>query len=329
MKSKVCFSSVCTGDSYSYYIPLFVYTVKRAYPDAGVKVFVTGKLNDDIHEALKLIPYDGWEVKEDCFKSYPNKSHMTNCLRFLVDEKEYKGYSYVFVKDIDFLIFSHKTSHYQYFKKQIGKLPYFGARGPHRRPRRYNINGSGWKCKYTRVAGGSFSFKNPAWFEKTKKAQKEYRHSFKHNLHDRYDSHKPASYREYDEVMLYRIIKLSGLKVPTRKNKNALGKRAPKKYRDMHLGDFNKKKHNKKRVSKRITIENVRNFAKLERDPVWIEIRKRMRTSSRVRESLRRARKYVKKRLNLSSLSGEGTVKKRLKKPSDQFADKPTPTGKQ
>lgn len=313
---KICFSSVCTDDSYQFYVPLFVYTTKRAYPDAGVKVFIKGKLKDAVREALSLIPYDGWEVKEDCFKSYPNRPYVTNCLRFLVNEKEYKGYDYVFIKDIDFLIFNHKVSHLDYFRKAMGKLPYFGARGPYRHPRRYNINRVGWKGNFTRIAGGSFVFKNPEWFDKTREIQKTYRSHVKHNTSDGLDSHTPGSYREYDEVMLFRIVKKAGLPTPTRKN--VYKKHAPKVYRDIHLGDFIKKKHGKKRLSSRVSTENLKKLAKLEKDPIWVKIRKIAGKNDKIRENLRRVRKYTKWKLHLSSLSGEETVKKQSENVSDQ-----------
>ena len=301
MSFKVCFSSVCTDDSYQFFVPLFVYTVKRAYPDAGVKVFIKGKAKPAVQEALKLIPWGGWEVKEDCFKSYHKKPYVTNCLRFLVNEKEYKGYDYVFIKDIDFLIFNHKVSHLDYFKNAMGKLPYFGVRGPYRHPRRYNINRIGWKGDFTRIAGGSFVFKNPEWFEKTREMQKMYRKCIKENTSDGIDSYTPASYREYDEVMLYRIVKKAGLPTPTRKNKDIYKKHSPKLYRDIHLGDFTKKKHNKKRLAKRVAIENIKQFVKLEKDPIWFKIREKVGIHGKIRENLRRVRKYAKWRLHLSS----------------------------
>ncbi|MGW8324110.1 MAG: hypothetical protein ACWGNI_00310 [Desulfobacterales bacterium] len=309
---KICFSSVCTDDSYQFFVPLFVYTVKKAYPDAGVKVFIKGTMKPAVRDALKLIPQGGWEVKDGCFKSYHKKPYVTNCLRFLVNEKEYKGYDYVFIKDIDFLIFSHKRSHIDYFKSAMGKLPYFGARGPYRHPRRYNINRIGWKGDFTRIAGGSFVLKNPDWFNKTRDILKEYRAHIKDGTSDGFDSHAPASYREYDEVMLFRIVRKAGLPAPTRKNKNVYKKHSPKLYRDIHLGDFTKKKHNKKRLGKRVAVENLKLFMKLEKDPVWLKIRKTV-SHGKIRENLRRVRKYAIWRLHLSSSSGEKTAKKQSK----------------
>jgi len=294
-KHKVCFTSVCTADSYSYYIPLFVYTVKRAYPDVGVKVFVTGTLKQDVKNALALIPYDGWEVKENTFSAYPDKTSMTNSLRFLVSKQSYKGYDYVLVKDIDFLIFSHKPTHAEYFIKKMKGLPYFGVRGPYRHPRRYAVNRIGWKGNFTRIAGGSFSFNVKAWYKKTEKALNEYRHNLKRGLVDKFDNNKPASYREYDEVMLYRIIKKSGLPTPRKKGKTYHGYHVPKMYRDIHLGDFGKKKHGFRRLTRRMSDENVRNFIHLEQEPVWQKISTLMTTkNAKIRSMLRRVRRHVK-----------------------------------
>ena len=321
--AKICFTSVCTNDSYSYYIPLFVYTIKRAYPNAGVKVFVKGRLKDVPRETLKLIPYEGWTVKDQCFKDFPDKSSITNSLRFLIDKKEFKGYDYIMIRDIDFLMFPHKVSHADYFIRRMKRMrvPYYGIRGPYSHPRRYNINRIGWRRDFTRIAGGTVVVKNPDWFDKTLRMRGKYRHYLKHNMSDGFDSHKPASYREYDEVMLYRIMKKSGLKIPRRKNKDILGKSAPKRYRDIHLGDFGKRKHGYKRLVSRLASENAKEFIKLESDPVWKEIKDRMRKNGKIREIIRRVRRHVKRRLKKSTIrqlrssssSGEGTVEKQLK----------------
>jgi len=309
---KICFTSVCTADSYSYYIPLFVYTVKRAYPDAGVKIFVKGSLNETVKKALELIPYDGWDVKENCFKEYPSKQSITNSLRFLSSSKNYNGYDYVFVRDIDFLIFYHKTTHERFFVKRMKKLPYFGVRGPYRKPRRAYVNRGGWKGSFTRVAGGTFVFKNPQWFDRTKKMIAHYRHNLKRNIPDNDDNNMPASYREYDEVMLFRIIKGSGMPAPSKKGKSVYGYTVPKRYRDVHLGDFNKEKHGYRRLVKRVAVENLKNFVKMEKkDVTWRKIRFMMSgKNSKIRECLRRLRKHARRRLASSCLSEEETAAK-------------------
>lgn len=295
-KAEICFSSVCTNDSYSYYIPLFIYTVKRAYPEYGVKVFVIGKLKPPVKEALNLIPYDGWEVVENSFMSYPNGGSASNSLRFLVRKEQYKGYDYVFVKDIDFLIFRHKPTHGECFIKRMKNLPYFGVRGPYTRPRRYAVNRIGWKGNFTRVAGGSFAFHVRSWYTKAGSALDKYRRLLKHREPDDIDSHRPGSYREYDEVMLFRILKESGIKAPTRKGKSVLGYSAPKVYRDIHLGDFIKGKHGFNRLKKRLSPVNANNYLELEKDETWKNISSKMKANAKIRQALRRLKRHARSR---------------------------------
>ena len=187
--AKLCFSTVSTSNHYEFFVPLFIYTTKRAYPDAGVKVFLKGKLKDTIKRCLDKIPYDGWEIKEHYFEDYPELPSITNSLRFLVPQIEYKGYDYIFIRDVDFLIFNHEMSHLDYFKKRMKGLCYYGVRGPYNFPRRHSINEIGWKRNFTRIAGGTVLLKNPEWFESTAKATKLYRHNLKHGIHDEYDMH--------------------------------------------------------------------------------------------------------------------------------------------
>ena len=311
--SKICFTSVCTDDTYQFFIPLFVYSTHKAYPDAGVRIFLKGELKNATKEALRKIPKGDWKIKEKCFSRYPDSYSITNSLRFLVSRKDFVGYNYIFVRDIDFLIFRHKVSHEAYFSRRMKNLPYSGVRGPYIHPRRYQINRRGWKGNFTRVAGGTFAFKNPDWYDKTEKMLRHYRHNLKRGIPDRDDNNKPCSYREYDEVMLYRIIKGSGLLTPRRKGKDAYGKSMAKIYRDIHLGDFNKDKHGYRRLAQRVSVECLRQFVELEKDETWREIRKIVSLKSgTIREVMRRLGKHVKRRLNLSYLSGEEIVKKQL-----------------
>lgn len=305
---KCCFTSVCTDDSYQFFIPLFAYTVKRAYPNAGVKVFVKGKLKEVTKKALGEIKYGDCYVKENCFSKYPDKASITNSLRFLIGSGEFKGYDVVFVRDIDFLIFKGKISHAVYFKRRMKKLPYFGVRGPYQRPRRPQVNGIGWKRNFLRVAGGIFVFKNPEWFNIAGKKLSYYRKLLIKNEMEKQDRKPLASYRESDEVMLGRIIKDSGLPVPKRKGKDVYGVGMPKKYRDIHLGDFGKNRHGYKRLCRRASLICVRKFVELEKDRTWVKIRISMSEANpKIRELLRRLRKHAKRRLNSSCLS-EGEI---------------------
>ena len=301
--SKLVFATVCSSNHFAYFAPVFIYSIKKAYPDAGVKVFVMGKLKDDVRAILdklrneQLIDGD-WEVIENQFEDYPKRDSTCNCLRFLLQKKYFDGYDYIIIKDIDFIILPHEPSHYKYFVRRMKKIDtcMFGVRGPYQFPRRPQINRRGWKYEYTRVAGGTVVLKNPEWFDKTEKAVDAYRHWLKNSKHDDIDHHIAGSYREYDEVMLYRICKKSHVKVPTKKSKGVDGKGVSKIYRDIHLGDFNKKKRNFKKIRRVITKECVKKYMLLEQDPVWQEVKNAASSNKKVRIVLRRAKKHIRSR---------------------------------
>jgi hypothetical protein len=297
---SICFTTVCSGNHFAYFVPVFIYSTKKAYPDAGVKIFVKGKLKEEVKQALELVRQhypDGWEVLEGQFDSYPMRKSTCNCLRFLLPGEFFKGYDYVLVRDVDFVTLPHQPSHLRYFAKRMKacKLPYFGTRGPYRYPRRYNINGHGWKYEYSRIAGGTVML-SKAWFKAVKGEQSRYRHALKHSQNDGRDHHVAGVYREYDEVMLQRMCKAAHFRIPTKKSKGPDGRGVSKIYRDIHLGDFAKRKRNFKRVRKKIARENVKLFMRLEQDPVWQEIKKLVGKNGKVRVLLRRARKHIRSR---------------------------------
>jgi len=299
--SKVCFTTVCSSNHYSYFIPVFVYSIKKAYPDAGVKVFVMGKLKDDIRAAMDDLRRSNainndWEIFDNRYSEYPKNESTCNSLRFLLNKENFSGYDYVFVRDVDFVVFRHKPTHLEYYAGRMGKkYCMYGVRGPYNYPRRTHINRSGWKGEYTRIAGGGVMLKNPEWFDRTEKMVKHYRQCLKYSRADGIDGHIAGSYREYDEVMLYRICKKSGIKVPVRKAHGVDGKAVDVTYRDIHLGDFCKANGFRK-IRRKISKENVAKYIELEKDPVWQKIKAVSLTNKEVRVVLRRALKHVRSR---------------------------------
>jgi hypothetical protein len=294
---------VCSSNHFAYYAPVFIYSIKKEYPDAGVKVFVMGKLKPEVSAILdklrdeRLIDTD-WEVIEDRFSSYPTRVSTCNSLRFLLPKDSFEGYDYIIIRDIDFIVLPQTPSHFEHFKTRLDNVKscMFGMRGPYRFPRRPEINIDGWKGDYSRIAGGLVVLKNPEWFNKTKDAVKEYRQYLKHSQHDNFDHHIAGSYREYDEVMLYRICKKSHVKVPTKKSKGVDGKGISKIYRDIHLGDFNKSRYGFKKMKKKIAPECVKKYMKLEQDPVWQEVKAVASTNPKVRKVLKAATKHIRSR---------------------------------
>jgi len=275
--SKLCIATVVSADDYQTYIPIFIYTVKRAYPEYYIKIFLRGKLNDKIRgmlDTMKKCKYCdlGWEIKEKSLMEYPALVSTCNTLRHLLPEKEFKDFDYVYITDIDFIVFRHDPTLLEYFAQRIKKtkLPYASSRGPYQYPRRHHINGGGWKGNFTRISDGMLMLKVPEWFNQTEKARHKYEKLLRVGRPDGIDPHQPASYREYNEVMLYRICKQSKLETPKTKNKFVDGHGFKKLYRDIHLGDFKFNKRNKE--YRWIKPENFFNFEALQKDEIWQKI---------------------------------------------------------
>lgn len=302
--SKVLITTVCSPDEFSYYIPLFIYSVKRAYPHYSVKVFLTGKLSSDLKILLEKMKHwcnSDFEVLEDQFQDIPKvKKHLNNALRLFVPDEYYKGYDYGYVTDIDFLVFKHKPTLKQHYVNLMcqAKQPYIAARGPYRKPRRKEINRHGWIRKYKRVIIGRLFFKVPEFLDKTRSQRNAYYRRFIQNKSDSWDNHKPGSYREYDEVMFNRILRESKLKTPKKPSKTCAGCGIGNLYRDIHLGDFkfSKRVHSKKFYSK-IKEETIAEYLNLKKDKYWQEILKVCKTKATIREAIRRLDKHIEERI--------------------------------
>lgn len=299
--SKILITTVCSPDEFSYYIPLFVYTIKTAYPAYHVKVFVTGALPQEVRDLLEKMRKwcnPKYEIVENQFSDIPKiRKNLNNLLRLLIPDNHYAGYDYGYVTDVDFLVFKHNPTLVHHYCNLMArcKQPYVAARGPYRKPRRREITKKGWIRKYKRVVLGRLFFAVPEFLEKTRAQREAYYRRIIQDEHDSWDRHKPGSYREYDEVTFNRILKESGIKTPRRPSKTLAGVGIGNLYRDIHLGDmkFSKRAHSTKKMTNKIKEETVAQYLKLRKDKNWIEILKVCKKKSIIREALRRLDKHI------------------------------------
>lgn len=295
--SKVCISTVVSDDTFQYYMPLFIYTAKRAYHQYYVKIFLNGQINSKVKAALDLIPYDGWEIVENAF-DFKVSGPGHNAMRFLLGPEHFEGFDFLYITDVDFLIFAHKPTLKTRYEMLRDENPYVAARVSFRAITRKGITRR-WTRKFKRLAGGRVWLKLPEWFEKTKKAREYYLNIARRRDHDDVDKHDFGSYREYDEVMLVRLCRKS--KIPTSKKPGTTpsGERIGGLYRDIHLGDlkFRRRAHSMRKMTNRIEMENIENYVQLEKDKTWQEIKLRCCASGTIRQVLRRLRKHVDKRI--------------------------------
>lgn len=180
-------------------VPLFEYTAKRAY-NCHVRVFDKDELFPKYHKSTVAL------------------------LRFLVPNRYFKKYDYVYFTDADFIFVPQRPSLFDYHKRIIkeSRVPYSGFRGP--------VKKKGvqvWRGNYGRIGGGCFMVAQE-WFDATRKWREKYLEYIKDK----------KLYREEDEVYLFSINRKSGLKVPKKPNHFLNGKKFDINYRSLHLGDF-------------------------------------------------------------------------------------------
>jgi len=133
--------------------------------------------------------------------------------RFLLEQED----DYVHVTDIDMLILPKEISHEEYYKSEmVNGCSYLrGATF---------TNGQAWEGDFSRICGGQVSF-TQEYYDKTK----DIRNFFKTQR---------KTYREFDEVMLYNILKSCDYPIPENPYTFPSGNSWNKDYRDVHINDF-------------------------------------------------------------------------------------------
>jgi len=178
-------------------------------------------------------------------------------------------------------------------------LPIACARGPLKGLFATRLPG-GWTNHRTRIAAGCLMLKIPEWFKMTRKARRYYRERIKDQHRDKYDRLPTCSYREFDEVMIYRICRMSKIRTPEWKNHFVHKVKMNAVYRDIHLGDFKFKGRykNPNKMKRILRNRNVRNYLDLCEDQEWQKIVGYVSgKSDTIRKILRKLDKYVKERL--------------------------------
>jgi len=297
---KVCVTSVVHGKDFQYYIPMFVYSTNKAYPEYDVQIFLTEELDPEVFKIVDKIKNNRTRILYNDFGVAKMREYSSNALRHLIPESRLCGYDYWHPTDIDFIMLRQKRPHIEYYKHIMEKTQqiYAGARGPIKGFCRVEISPAGWIGNYQRIAAGCFAAKVPEWFNKTRRVREGYIDIFKRDGNDRYDTHKPGSYREYDEVMLFRIVRDSCMSTPNKKDHFIYGKKMNACYRSIHLGDFKfvKRWKNIKKMKIILTQNNVESFIELEKDPVWRNIVDECCKNKMINDVIRNLRHHIKKR---------------------------------
>lgn len=279
---KVCLTTIVTDNYFQLYLPLFIYTIRKEYPEYDIKTFIKGEmseLNKKVFEKFNL------PKPISIFQKIPEIKSTINSLRFLIPQKHFMGYDYIIFLDADLLIYRTVPTLLDWHLERMEKIGscYAGHHGPWKKRYRPEVSKSGWRGKFERVSGGFFMV-TQKWFEKT-------RHARKHYL-DLAKAGNLGGYREYDEVMLGNILKISNMRMPPMGFKRLL--------RGVHLGDFKPamkaryKSRNKMKI--KVAVKHAKKFLEYNNDEKWVKLCEMVNEEKYISNILKTATKYLTKR---------------------------------
>lgn len=285
---KTAITTLVSADKFQHWLPLYIYVIRKEYPEYFLKTFITGKLNDLTSRCLNYLRDSGVRFDEPIrvFENIELIESTANSLRFLIPQNYFKGMDYVIYTDADLLLFRNSPTLLQWHLKRLKRMKtsYAGHHGPWKRKYRPEISKEGWKGNFERVSAGFF-MTTQQWYTDTKKARKHFLKIAQKG--------KLGGYREYDEVMLGRIVKSSGLPMPP--------SGFCKKQRGIHAGDFAQAKKrrwkSRKKIKKRTVPQMVIKFQALEKDKIWKGLLKRLDENNYIMGIIERARKYLERRM--------------------------------
>lgn len=136
MKKPLCISAYVFGN-YTKYIPYYVYSILKSYPDYFVKIFCMDRLTKKENACMEMIKKNlsaNFKIKENYFP-FPEfkEAKKGKPLRFLIPHTEFSEFENVYVGDVDFLIVKETPSllegHLEHCRKI--ELPYSNQIRPH------------------------------------------------------------------------------------------------------------------------------------------------------------------------------------------------------
>lgn len=109
MNGTLCFCVSVFGE-YRSYIPVYIYSILKSYPDAYVKILLEKTLSVEIKNLLRLLPYKNYVVKENYWQDNFSNKFEKKARRWMIPESEFDTFEYAYIGDVDFLIVKEKPS---------------------------------------------------------------------------------------------------------------------------------------------------------------------------------------------------------------------------
>lgn len=209
--NKICIS-IISDEKYEKYIPYFIYFITKSYPTYHIKILFLGNLSKKIKSLIDYIDNPLVTIEENFFKNAPTSNQELKSIRWLLPEKTFNNFEYVYIGDVDLLICKEDSSLLEQHTTHIEKsnIPYSNCIRP-------NTN---------RLTGLHF-FKVKEYYKYMNDIIKEYTKK----INDKKFKFK-SGYR--NEHFLYDIIEKGIGELPKDENRIDVGGSGP--HHGLHLG---------------------------------------------------------------------------------------------
>jgi hypothetical protein len=192
-------TTIAGGNLYLNFAAIYIYSLKKAYPNYDIKIYSWDKIPKNISDILKSLDLEDCLIEKDFYginKSIKN----IKAMRWLYQYKDIKNYDHVFTGDIDFCMIEEKPSLLDQHLKfcEMHNLPYSNRV----RARSYRL-------------GGLHFYKVQEYYDACGNIIDDFRKKLINNDYSIF-RHPNSTLEIYDgdEELLYQIIEKSGLGFP-------------------------------------------------------------------------------------------------------------------
>ena len=110
-RNKFCFTAFVSGIGYQRYIPLFLYSIAKAYPEHDSIIYCQEALDPKVSAQLDLIkPIYNFEIIEHYLSDVQVKGQRLKALRWIMIDDRLEAYDYVYNVDIDIFYIKENPS---------------------------------------------------------------------------------------------------------------------------------------------------------------------------------------------------------------------------
>jgi len=117
--------SVFVFGNYDRFLPYYVYSIEKAYPEADVLIFYNAELSPEVQQYLDnkncVTIYENFYAEHEAFAKYKIRGGGKKLLRHLIPSSYFEGYDHVYFGDVDILILEENLGLFNFHRQQATK----------------------------------------------------------------------------------------------------------------------------------------------------------------------------------------------------------------